>query len=99
VAKAGAFSVVIEAVVEPLARSITDAIDCPTIGIGATDKCDGQVLVVDDMLGMFERSPRFVKKLDNIADRVSAAAKQYSREVRSRAFPDASHLTGAAAPI
>jgi 3-methyl-2-oxobutanoate hydroxymethyltransferase len=98
VAKAGAFSVVIEAVVEPLARSITDAIDCPTIGIGASDKCDGQVLVVDDMLGMFERSPGFVKKLDNIADRVSAAAAQYSREVRSRAFPDASHLTGVAAP-
>lgn len=92
VAKAGAFSVVVEAVVEPLARSITDAIDCPTIGIGASDECDGQVLVVDDMLGMFERSPRFVKKFDDIASRIGAAAKTYADQVRSRSFPEQAHL-------
>ncbi len=92
VARAGAFSVVIEAVVEPLARAITDAIDCPTIGIGASDKCDGQVLVVDDLLGMFERTPRFVKTFDDVASRIRIAAEQYSAEVRSRTFPEQANL-------
>jgi 3-methyl-2-oxobutanoate hydroxymethyltransferase len=96
VAKAGAFSVVIEAVVEPLARSITDSIDCPTIGIGASDRCDGQVLVVDDMLGMFERAPRFVKKFDDIAGRIGAAAEKYAAAVRSRSFPEQANLYGSA---
>ena len=92
VAKAGAFSVVIEAVMEPLARSITEAIDCPTIGIGASDRCDGQVLVVDDMLGIFERVPRFVKKFDNLADRIRSAAELYSSQVREGKFPAQANL-------
>ena len=92
VAQAGAFSVVVEAVVEPLARSITDAIDCPTIGIGASAACDGQVLVVDDMLGMFERNARFVKRFDNLANRIDAAAEAYAASVKQRQFPEPQHL-------
>jgi 3-methyl-2-oxobutanoate hydroxymethyltransferase len=98
VAEAGAFSVVIEAVMEPLARSITDAIDCPTIGIGASDRCDGQVLVVDDMLGVFERVPRFVKKFDDLADRIRAAAERYAAEVRGGEFPAHANLYSDADP-
>ena len=86
---AGAFSIVVEAVVEKLADSITEAVGCPTIGIGASSKCDGQVLVVDDMLGMFERVPRFVKRYENLAEVVSKAAESYAAEVRARAFPTA----------
>lgn len=89
---AGAFSVVIEAVVEPLADSITEAIGCPTIGIGASARCDGQVLVVDDMLGMFERNAKFVKRFDNLADRIDTAAEAYAASVRGRQFPEAQHL-------
>ena len=85
--KAGAFALVIEGVVEPIAIEITKAVSCPTIGIGASAQCDGQVLVIDDMLGMFERVPRFVKKFDDLAGRVTAAAEAYAADVRSRAFP------------
>jgi 3-methyl-2-oxobutanoate hydroxymethyltransferase len=92
VEQAGAFSVVIEAVVEPLARSITETIACPTIGIGASASCDGQVLVVDDMLGMFDRNARFVKRFDNLADRIDMAADAYARSVRGRQFPESQHL-------
>jgi len=92
VADAGAFSVVIEGVVESLAQAITTAIACPTIGIGASVDCDGQVLVVDDMLGMFERTARFVKRYDNLADRIQAAARSYGDDVRARRFPQAEHL-------
>lgn len=94
VAEAGAFAVVIEGVVEPLALAITEAIACPTIGIGACAGCDGQVLVVDDMLGMFERTARFVKRYDNLAERIQAAARDYAADVRARRFPDAEHLYG-----
>lgn len=94
VAEAGAFAVVIEGVVEPLALAITEAIACPTIGIGACVGCDGQVLVVDDMLGMFERTARFVKRYDNLAERIQAAARDYAADVRARRFPDAEHLYG-----
>ena len=92
VADAGAFAVVVEGVVEPLARTITADIACPTIGIGAAAECDGQVLVIDDMLGMFERVPRFVKRYDDLASRISAAVETYAQEVRSRAFPGADHV-------
>lgn len=85
--KAGAFSIVVEGVVEPIAVAVTEAVSCPTIGIGASVKCDGQVLVTEDMLGMFERVPRFVKRYENIADTISAAAGQYAKEVRERSFP------------
>lgn len=84
---AGAFAVVVEGVVEPIAIAVTEAIKCPTIGIGASARCDGQVLVTEDMLGMFERVPRFVKRYENIADTISAAAARYAAEVRERSFP------------
>jgi 3-methyl-2-oxobutanoate hydroxymethyltransferase len=94
VADAGAFSLVIEGVVEPLAASITEAVACPTIGIGASAKCDGQVLVVDDMLGMFDRTARFVKRYDGLAGRIQQAAQTYAAEVKARSFPDSAHLYG-----
>jgi 3-methyl-2-oxobutanoate hydroxymethyltransferase len=89
---AGAFAVVVEAVIEPLADSITERVGCPTIGIGASSRCDGQVLVVDDMLGMFERNAKFVKRFDNLASRIDTAAETYAASVRGRQFPETSHL-------
>jgi 3-methyl-2-oxobutanoate hydroxymethyltransferase len=94
VADAGAFALVVEGVVEPLAREITAAVACPTIGIGASPACDGQVLVVDDMLGMFERVPRFVKRFDDLAARIDAAAGAYAAAVRDRSFPTDEQLYG-----
>ncbi|MES2984555.1 MAG: 3-methyl-2-oxobutanoate hydroxymethyltransferase [Pseudomonadota bacterium] len=87
VADAGAFAVVLEGVVEDLAAEITRSIAIPTIGIGASATCDGQVLVVDDMLGMFERAPRFVKKYADLRSTITAAAAQYADEVRAGTFP------------
>ena len=84
---AGCFALVIEGVVEPIAVEITRAVSCPTIGIGASAQCDGQVLVAEDMLGLFERVPRFVKRFGAMADEISAAAAAYAADVRSRAFP------------
>ena len=92
IAGAGAFALVIEGVMEPLARAITEAVACPTIGIGASPACDGQVLVVDDMLGMFERVPRFVKRFDDLAARIDATAKAYAEAVRDRSFPGPDNL-------
>ena len=85
--EAGAFSVVVEGVVEPIAVEVTKAISCPSIGIGASAQCDGQVLVTEDMLGMFERVPRFVKRYEEIAETISGAAARYAEEVRARSFP------------
>ena len=87
VAKAGAFSIVIEGVLESIAIEITEKVDCPTIGIGASAQCDGQVLVTDDMLGMFERVPKFVKRYQDMAGVVSGAVQEYAEQVRSRSFP------------
>ncbi|AJP72758.1 3-methyl-2-oxobutanoate hydroxymethyltransferase [Sphingomonas hengshuiensis] len=87
IAEAGAFGIVAEGVVETLADEITAAVSVPVIGIGASAQCDGQVLVIDDMLGMFERNARFVKRYDDLAGRISAAVATYAAEVRSRAFP------------
>jgi 3-methyl-2-oxobutanoate hydroxymethyltransferase len=87
VADAGAFAVVLEGVMESIAVEATRALACPTIGIGASNQCDGQVLVIDDMLGMFERNARFVKKYDDLASRITAAAQAYAGDVRARAFP------------
>ncbi|MFA5966380.1 MAG: 3-methyl-2-oxobutanoate hydroxymethyltransferase [Sphingomonas sp.] len=92
IAEAGAFAIVIEGVVEPIAIAITNGIACPTIGIGASAQCDGQVLVAEDMLGMFERVPRFVKRFDDLAGRISAAAESYAAEVRARSFPGADQI-------
>ncbi len=84
---AGAFAIVIEGVVEPIAIAATKAVTCPTIGIGASAQCDGQVLVTEDMMGMFERVPRFVKLYGAMAETIAAAAAQYASEVRARSFP------------
>jgi 3-methyl-2-oxobutanoate hydroxymethyltransferase len=85
--EAGAFAIVIEGVVEPIAIAATEAVSCPTIGIGASAKCDGQVLVTEDMLGMFERVPRFVKRYEDIAGVIDRTVARYAEEVRARAFP------------
>jgi 3-methyl-2-oxobutanoate hydroxymethyltransferase len=99
VTEAGAFAVVIEGTVEPLAREITEAIEIPTIGIGASPACDGQVLVTDDMIGLFsDFTPRFVKRYADIADAYTAAAEAYARDVRARAFPEMKHCFGVKKP-
>ena len=85
--EAGAFAIVVEGVLEPIAEAVTAAVACPTIGIGASARCDGQVLVTEDMLGMFERVPRFVKRYENLAQTISAAAERFAGEVRERSFP------------
>ncbi|MGV3554073.1 MAG: 3-methyl-2-oxobutanoate hydroxymethyltransferase [Croceibacterium sp.] len=85
--EAGAFAIVVEGVLEPIAEAVTAAVGCPTIGIGASAKCDGQVLVTEDMLGMFERVPRFVKRYENLAETISNAAACFAEEVRERSFP------------
>jgi 3-methyl-2-oxobutanoate hydroxymethyltransferase len=87
VAEAGCFLLVLEGVMEEIAVEASKAVACPTIGIGASAACDGQVLVTDDMLGMFERTPRFVKRYDDLATRISEAAATYAAEVRGRTFP------------
>ena len=86
-ADAGAFAIVVEGVVEPIAIAVTQAVACPTIGIGASAQCDGQVLVTEDMLGLFERVPRFVKRYEEIAEVIAKAAERYAGEVRARTFP------------
>jgi 3-methyl-2-oxobutanoate hydroxymethyltransferase len=89
---AGAFSVVLECVPAPLAAKITKALSIPTIGIGAGVDCDGQVLVINDMLGLFERfTPKFVKKYCNLNAQMKDAVRQYIDEVKSGKFPDEEH--------
>jgi 3-methyl-2-oxobutanoate hydroxymethyltransferase len=92
VAVAGAFSVVLEKVPEGLAARITQAIAIPTIGIGAGVRCDGQILVVDDMLGIFTAfRPKFVKRFGELGDAADAAIAAYAAEVRARSFPGPEH--------
>jgi 3-methyl-2-oxobutanoate hydroxymethyltransferase len=86
-AEAGAFAVVVEGVAEGLAREITEAIAVPTIGIGASAGCDGQVLVVDDMLGLFDWTPKFVRRYADLRGEISRAAESYAADVRARRFP------------
>lgn len=92
VVAAGAFSVVLEAMAEPLAARITADIAIPTIGIGASPACDGQILVLEDMLGLSPRVPKFVKRYTDLAPSIDAAVAQYAEEVRKRAFPTPSHI-------
>jgi 3-methyl-2-oxobutanoate hydroxymethyltransferase len=94
VAEAGAFSVVIEAVAEPLAARITAQIPIPTIGIGASAACDGQILVLEDMLGLSPRVPKFVKRYGELGPSIEAAVGAYAEEVRARAFPGAAQVYG-----
>ncbi|MFC7536577.1 3-methyl-2-oxobutanoate hydroxymethyltransferase [Sphingomonas sp. GCM10030256] len=89
VADAGAFAIVVEGVLEDIATQVTREVAPPVIGIGASAKCDGQVLVTEDMLGLFERTPRFVKRYDDLAARIVAAVETYAGEVRGRSFPTA----------
>ena len=89
---AGAFSMVIEGVLEPIAIEITNKIACPTIGIGASAQCDGQVLVTEDMLGLFDRVPKFVKKFGNMGVSVEEAVREYASGVRDRSFPGPDQL-------
>lgn len=95
VAAAGAFAVVLEKVPEPLARRITGEVAIPTIGIGASPACDGQILVIDDMLGLFSGfRPKFVKRYAELGNAASAAIAAYAHEVRERRFPAAEHVFG-----
>ncbi|MDQ1192398.1 3-methyl-2-oxobutanoate hydroxymethyltransferase [Brevundimonas vesicularis] len=87
VADAGAFCIVIEGVAESLAREITETIDAPTIGIGASAACDGQVLVVNDMLGMFDWTPKFVRKYADLRTEIDRAAAAFASDVKTRRFP------------
>src|ERR1700675_1424154 len=87
VADSGAFAMVIEAVAEPLGARISAAVAIPTIGIGASVACDGQILVLEDMLGLSPRVPKFVKRYGDLGPGIEAAIKSYAEEVRSRAFP------------
>ncbi|GAA0468134.1 3-methyl-2-oxobutanoate hydroxymethyltransferase [Parasphingorhabdus litoris] len=92
VADAGAFAMVAEGVLEPIAIAVTKSVDVPVIGIGASAQCDGQVLVTEDMLGMFERTARFVKRYYNISENIEQAVASYAEEVRSRSFPGPEQL-------
>ncbi|HYY36995.1 MAG TPA: 3-methyl-2-oxobutanoate hydroxymethyltransferase [Xanthobacteraceae bacterium] len=92
VTQAGAFSVVIEAVAEPLAHRITAAVEIPTIGIGGSVACDGQILVLEDMLGLSPRVPKFVKRYAELGPSIEAAVAAYAADVRARTFPAPEHV-------
>ncbi len=91
VAEAGAVAVVLEAIAAPLADRITSAMPIPTIGIGASAACDGQILVMEDMLGLSPRVPKFVKEFGRVGAAIENAIKSYSEEVRARRFPEQAH--------
>jgi 3-methyl-2-oxobutanoate hydroxymethyltransferase len=95
VAAAGAFAVVVEGTVESLAREITTRIPVPTIGIGASPHCDGQVLVVDDLLGIFsDFTPKFVRRYAELGPQIGDAVAAYASDVRQRRFPGPEHCVG-----
>jgi 3-methyl-2-oxobutanoate hydroxymethyltransferase len=87
VAEAGAFAIVLEAMAEPLASRITQQVPIPTIGIGASPDCDGQILVLEDMLGLNPGPPTFVREYAHLASEIESAVKSYTADVRSRRFP------------
>lgn len=92
VSEAGAFSIVLEAIAEPVARRITEEVAAPTIGIGGSPACDGQILVLEDMLGLSPRVPKFVKRYAELGPAIEAAVSTYAEEVRARTFPAAEHV-------
>lgn len=95
IADAGAFALVVEGVMEPLARRITDEVDVPTIGIGGSPACDGQILVTEDMAGLFtDFKPKFVKRYMDLGAGIAESARRYAEEVRSGAFPGPEHCFG-----
>jgi len=94
-AAAGAFAVVVEGTVEPLARKITETIEIPTIGIGASPACDGQILVTEDLVGLFlDFTPKFVKRYAELGEGIASGAKAYAEDVRARKFPGSEHCFG-----
>jgi 3-methyl-2-oxobutanoate hydroxymethyltransferase len=90
--EAGAFAMVVEGVIETLGREITEKVACPTIGIGASPACDGQILVLEDMLGLSPRVPKFVKRYGSLAGLIEEAVSAYAGDVRARAFPTAENV-------
>jgi 3-methyl-2-oxobutanoate hydroxymethyltransferase len=86
-ADAGAFAIVIEGTAEGVAREITETIDKPTIGIGASAACDGQILVTNDMLGMFDWTPKFVRRYADLKGEIDRAVASYAADVKARRFP------------
>jgi 3-methyl-2-oxobutanoate hydroxymethyltransferase len=95
ITEAGVFSMVIEGTMEPIARKITKTVDVPTIGIGASAACDGQILVTEDLVGLFtDFTPRFVKRYSMLGEQIEASAKAYSEDVRSGKFPGTEHVFG-----
>lgn len=99
IAEAGAFATVIEGTVEPVAREITGQIPIPTIGIGASPACDGQILVTEDLVGLFsDFKPKFVRRYAELGDGIAAAGKAYAADVRARKFPGLEHCFGVKPP-
>ena len=95
VADSGAFAMVIESTVEPVARAITERVAVPTIGIGASPACDGQIIVAEDILGLFKDfKPKFVERYADLGEEISAAVEQYADDVRARRFPTLNHCYG-----
>ena len=87
VANSGVFAIIVECVVESLAKKITKSVSVPTIGIGASKHCDGQILVTDDMLGLSNFLPRFVKQYSNLSNIIEKCVKNYTQEVKMKRFP------------
>ncbi|NWG46633.1 MAG: 3-methyl-2-oxobutanoate hydroxymethyltransferase [Alphaproteobacteria bacterium] len=98
VSDAGAFAVVVEGTAEPLAARITASVAIPTIGIGASPACDGQILVTEDLLGLNPSPPKFVKQYARLGGEIEAAVAAYAEEVRSRAFPGPDNVYGMRKP-
>lgn len=97
--QAGAFGIVLEGTIEPLARQIVEEVQAPVIGIGASPACDGQVLVTEDILGLFsDYKPKFVKRFADLGTEVEKAAASYAAEVKSRTFPAPEHCFGVKKP-
>lgn len=95
IAEAGAFSLVVEGTWEGVAREVTELVGCPTIGIGASAACDGQVLVTEDVMGLFSAfTPKFVKQYAQLNEQISEAAGKYAADVRARRFPGPEHCFG-----
>ena len=92
VSNSGAFAIVIECVVESLAKKITKNVSIPTIGIGASKYCDGQILVVDDMLGLSDFFPKFVKRYSNLREIIDKSIKNYTKDVKTRRFPSSKNV-------
>ncbi|MCT4655338.1 MAG: 3-methyl-2-oxobutanoate hydroxymethyltransferase [Cohaesibacter sp.] len=92
VQEAGAFCVVLEGIVEPLAKQVSSKLSIPTIGIGASSACDGQILVSEDMLGFADRVPKFVKRYAEVGQMIDQAVGAYAKEVRERSFPGPDHV-------